>query len=233
MTISATTQGLRMGVATSSSRPTVPFDGQVISETDTDSLKVYNGTAWVGVSGLVPITPTSVAVGSGTGSSSGNGLVTFSGASSISLNGVFSATYNNYRIILSPDAASTTLNITARLRIAGTDVTTAASYQQENLQASDTTVSAAADTSQTLWFVIDNYSGTYPFYAAATMELQRPFLTKKKTMISNSVYVVAAGAFRTKQAGHTQESTSACDGFSIVCSTGNIGGTISVYGYSL
>jgi hypothetical protein len=50
MTISATSQGLRMGVATSSSRPAVPFDGQVISETDTDSLKVYNGTAWVGVS---------------------------------------------------------------------------------------------------------------------------------------------------------------------------------------
>ena len=48
MTISATTQGLRMGVATSSSRPTVPFDGQVISETDTDSLQVYNGTSWIG-----------------------------------------------------------------------------------------------------------------------------------------------------------------------------------------
>ena len=48
MTISATTQGLRMGVATSTSRPTVPFDGQVISETDTDSLSVYNGTSWIG-----------------------------------------------------------------------------------------------------------------------------------------------------------------------------------------
>lgn len=47
MTISATTQGLRMGVATSTSRPTVPFDGQVISETDTDQLKLYNGSAWI------------------------------------------------------------------------------------------------------------------------------------------------------------------------------------------
>ena len=55
MTISATTQGLRMGVATSSSRPTVPFDGQVISETDTDSLKVYNGTSWIGVGGNIAI----------------------------------------------------------------------------------------------------------------------------------------------------------------------------------
>jgi hypothetical protein len=49
MTISATTQGIKPGVTTSTNRPTVPFDGQVISETDTDSLKVYNGTAWVDV----------------------------------------------------------------------------------------------------------------------------------------------------------------------------------------
>jgi len=46
MTISATTQGLRMGVATSSSRPAVPFEGQIIYETDTDKVLVYNGTAW-------------------------------------------------------------------------------------------------------------------------------------------------------------------------------------------
>ena len=49
MTISATTQGIRPGVATSTTRPAVPFDGQVISETDTDTLKVYNGSSWVGV----------------------------------------------------------------------------------------------------------------------------------------------------------------------------------------
>lgn len=49
MTISATTQGLKPGVCTSSNRPANPFDGQVISETDTDSLKVYNGTSWIGV----------------------------------------------------------------------------------------------------------------------------------------------------------------------------------------
>jgi len=47
MTISATTQGIKPGVCLSSSRPAVPFDGQVISETDTDSLAVYNGSAWV------------------------------------------------------------------------------------------------------------------------------------------------------------------------------------------
>lgn len=47
MTISATTQGLRPGVCTSSNRPATPFEGQVIYETDTDRTLVYNGTAWV------------------------------------------------------------------------------------------------------------------------------------------------------------------------------------------
>lgn len=201
----------------------------------TSTLQVYTGSAWItagATPGLNPCVPTSVAVGSGSATTSANGQVTFTGASSISLNGVFSATYDNYRVILSPDAASTTFNITARLRISGTDVTTAASYQQENIQASDGTVVGAGDLSQTLWFIIDNYNTTYPFYAAAAMEFQRPFITKKKTMLCDAVFVSSAGNFRKRQSGHTQESTSACDGLSIICSTGNMGGTISVYGYT-
>ena len=47
MTISATTQGLRPGVCTSSNRPATPFEGQMIYETDTDKVLVYNGSAWL------------------------------------------------------------------------------------------------------------------------------------------------------------------------------------------
>ena len=46
MTISATTQGLRPGVCTSTNRPASPFEGQMIYETDTDILAIWNGTAW-------------------------------------------------------------------------------------------------------------------------------------------------------------------------------------------
>ena len=46
MTISATTQGLRPGVCTSSNRPVTPFEGQIIYETDTDMVAIWNGTAW-------------------------------------------------------------------------------------------------------------------------------------------------------------------------------------------
>jgi len=49
MTISATTQGLRPGVCTSTNRPASPFEGQVIYETDTDLVKAWNGSSWVTV----------------------------------------------------------------------------------------------------------------------------------------------------------------------------------------
>lgn len=37
---------IQPGVCTSSTRPTSPFEGQMIYETDTDVLAIWNGTAW-------------------------------------------------------------------------------------------------------------------------------------------------------------------------------------------
>jgi len=47
MTISATTQGIKPGVCTSSTRPVTPFIGMIIYETDTLLANVWTGTAWV------------------------------------------------------------------------------------------------------------------------------------------------------------------------------------------
>ncbi len=95
--------------------------------------------------GLVPIVPTSVAVGSGTGTANANGQVTFTTASSVSLNGVFSATYKNYLVIFNEDTASTTSAIQFRMRLAGTDNSTASSYRTQYIRATTTTVSAARE----------------------------------------------------------------------------------------
>ena len=46
MPISNLSNGLRTGVCTSTNRPTTPYEGQVIYETDTDVVAVWNGTAW-------------------------------------------------------------------------------------------------------------------------------------------------------------------------------------------
>jgi hypothetical protein len=69
--------------------------------------------------------PTSVAVGSGSGSfNATTGNVTFSGATSISLNGVFNATFSRY-VIIGTAGATTGGNLgRMRFRTSGTDNTT-------------------------------------------------------------------------------------------------------------
>jgi hypothetical protein len=47
MTISNTASALRPGVCTSTTRPTTPYEGQYIYETDTDKTRFWNGSTWV------------------------------------------------------------------------------------------------------------------------------------------------------------------------------------------
>ena len=46
MAISNNNTGIRTGVCTSTNRPTTPYEGQVIYETDTDKVFVWNASAW-------------------------------------------------------------------------------------------------------------------------------------------------------------------------------------------
>lgn len=46
MAISNSASGFRPGVCTSTTRPTSPYEGQMIYETDTDMVAIWNNTAW-------------------------------------------------------------------------------------------------------------------------------------------------------------------------------------------
>ena len=46
--------GLKPGVCTSTTRPSNPFEGQMIYETDTDMVAIWNGTAWRYISATTP-----------------------------------------------------------------------------------------------------------------------------------------------------------------------------------
>jgi hypothetical protein len=78
---------------------------------------------WGSRAGLAKIVPSSVAVGSGTGSADSLGNVSFTGASSISVNGCFISTYKNYRVLISLSSSPANGNLNMRLRKAGTDAT--------------------------------------------------------------------------------------------------------------
>ena len=46
--------GLRSGVCTSTTRPAAPYEGQMIYETDTDMVALWNGSAWRYIAATTP-----------------------------------------------------------------------------------------------------------------------------------------------------------------------------------
>jgi len=69
MAINSLSTGWRPGVCTSSTRPTAPYEGQQIYETDTDKTLFWNGSAWVNINSVSPVftgTPTAPTASAGT-----------------------------------------------------------------------------------------------------------------------------------------------------------------------
>ena len=65
MTVSNLSTGMRPGVCLSSSRPTVPYEGQMVYETDTDMVAIWNGTAWRYIAATTPTNGTVLQIVSG------------------------------------------------------------------------------------------------------------------------------------------------------------------------
>jgi len=208
MTISATTQGLRMGVATSTSRPTVPFDGQVISETDTDSLVVYKGSAWAPVSALTLITAQTIGTA----------------VSSVTVSSAFSATYDNYQITIAGGVASTAVNL--GLQLGSTTTGYYAGYPRVTYSSGASNNSA--DNNAALWSRAGVGSSNS---LAANFYLLSPNLAKNTVFQTwyNDLDTTSVGGTGSGFANNTTQFTA----FTIIPNTGTLtGGTIRVYGYS-
>ena len=104
-------------------------EGQYAYIEATKQTLYYNGSAWIALGtlpGLVPVIPTSVAV-TGAGSSAtanAQGQVTFTSCATLLLNGIFTSTYTNYKIVFEGVGSANVL-LNARLSVGGTPNTTA------------------------------------------------------------------------------------------------------------
>ena len=175
--------------------------------------------------GMVLLTPTSIAH-SGTSASIGaNGQVTFTAVTSLSLNGVFSATYDNY-VIAYQAVSSTNTNFDIRFRVSGSDNSTANSYVVERLDATSTTVEAARTTSNIANLSSIGSSGR----SGGTVALYGPFLTQPTAFRTVTPYNENGNAYLIDAAGTHNQSTS-YDGFTLTTtSPRTITGTLTVYG---
>ena len=172
--------------------------------------------------GLVSMAPTSIVAGSGTATVNADGGVDFSGATPITLNGVFTSAYDNYLIVMRSD--SPTLDAAyARLRVSGTDAS-GSNYTYQRLTAASTTVSGARSTSQTNWRVGDASGSEY----GDTFHLYGPALAQP-----TAYRTVNAGAFNGAEINEfagTHSLSTSYDGFTVYSAVA-LTGNIHVFGY--
>jgi hypothetical protein len=188
--------------------------------------RVLNGT-WVSpeeLGGMVLLTPTSVAY-TGTSATIGvNGSVDFTACSVLSLNGVFSADYDNYMIVMRYVGLVGNLNMYLRLRSGGSDNATASSYTAQNLAADDTTVAASRFTAD-----YTRFAGAYTTQRDGMVtNLYGPFLAQPTAGRNTKVFGYL-GAYLDDVAFTHNQSTS-YDGFTLLVSGNSFTGLISVYG---
>lgn len=153
-------------VVSSATAPTSPVAGNMWFNTNDGVLFVYyddgNTSQWVEVksntasgstvaaridaieakpSGLVALIPSSVTVASGSASVASDGTVTFTAVSGIAVDGLFSSTYRNYRMMT--DAVSVNNAIYLWQGRASGTTTTSANYYYNELYASAGSVGAS------------------------------------------------------------------------------------------
>ena len=174
-------------------------------------------------SGLVPIIPTSVSINAGTASVDSTGLVTFTGGSSLTVSGVFSSSYTNYRIIYDFETGSGGADIYFQLRNSGGTLGTA----YYNYGTATSTSSAVAGTygANNGYFNVGRTQGSYGTFV--TMDINNPGNTKVKRFHSMTV-----DQFLMRQsAGYNFTSTAYTDFIIYPNATNATTGTLKIYGY--
>jgi len=136
---------IQPGVCTSTTRPASPFEGQVIYETDTDKMLVYNGSAWLYVS-----TPQATEPGAWTTYTPTNSGITLgNGTQTARYTKIGKTVFVSYRLVLGSTSSlsgsvtvglPSTCNSAATCVVICTDSGVATYASMGNVQPNDTSV---------------------------------------------------------------------------------------------
>lgn len=182
--------------------------------------------------GLVKVIPT--VAGTGVTVSS-TGTVTFTSATTVSVINSFSSVYANYRVILDIDTANSATGRTIKMRWrndAGDVLTANYDFASQMSTLGTSTFDVTNMGNSATEMIATQFYGYVSQSAGFVIDVISPQVATKKTKHTGTVYGGSAaqnltGTFQSAISGAASSHT----GFSIYPSTGNITGTLSVYGY--
>lgn len=215
MAISNLASGFRPGVCTSTTRPTTPFEGQMIYETDTNRVLVYDNAAWV----MIADTDTPPGLSFIKKQTVGTTVA------SVTVSDVFSSTFDSYVVNYAGGVGSVAA---AAVRIAF-NVDTANNYYSNGQYqtAGITTINALAFGAVTGQITI-GYVDTGDF--SMNMTVNNPNRALNTSFVNH--FTALGSASRVGFISGWSIATGANTGFTLSVSSGTItGGDIFVYGY--
>jgi hypothetical protein len=182
-------------------------------------------------SGLVAIDPSSVAVGSGSYTISDNN-VNFSNVSSVSLNDIFTSSYENYNIKIELSAISIDCGLRFRFRASGTDDSggnyigayPAISY----LNAAANNYSGAGATSHQFGTAD---AGTSAHFYFSDIIINKPAVAVQTLHTLTFTAVLTPGGVTAGAGGGVHNNGSVFDGITFFPASGTFSGKVWVYGY--
>jgi hypothetical protein len=180
--------------------------------------------------GLSLITPTSIANTGGSASISSTGAVSFTSASAISLNGCFTSTYDNYRVIFTLSSVSANNGMNFRLRASGSDASSTDYYAGGTINRANSATVSSQNIGAGTTFELGP-SGTAHPSNRCIIDFLNPF-----SSLYTGVHISTAGfdsgtSHYGRYVAGNYIATTSFDGFTFYPTTGNITGTIRVYGY--
>ena len=196
------------------------------------SLAVARGGTGVSTgAGLVPVIPTSVSVGSGTASVAADGTITFFNASNFSVDGAFTTTYRNYRVVMTRMIANSASYLLGRFRAGGSTLTATSYYTPAAYQlasGSGGVYSGFNGISWTEFAPITVENG----WTSISWDVFQPAISDAHTtsLFSSTGY---GSAIQNRNGAIMYNSQSAVDGFHLYSNLAtNISGIIKIYGYN-
>jgi hypothetical protein len=154
-----------------------------------------------------------------------NGAVTFSGASTVSIDGCFTSTYANYKILINLTDNSAAQAVYFKYRTGGVTNSTSAYYYATIRALTSAATLANYDRGNPATYTLIGETAINNFHGAE-VSVYNPQATAKTQL--NAFYNYPNQFY---WIGSTFDATTSFDGINISLSSGTITGTIRVYGY--
>jgi hypothetical protein len=157
---------------------------------------------------------------------------TFSTVSAVSLDGCFSATYQNYRVVITNLIPSTAGELLMRVRAGGTDLSTGTAYNAVGFETLIPSTFTGFFVSAQNNFFVSKMNNSSNNVGACVIDFTQPFQLAHTNLFAQVMGRSSGNQpFGGNWNGTVYDNTTAFDGLTLYVGSGTVSGTVRVYGY--